>query len=253
MQDIFSLKGKNIMITGASSGIGRQCAIECSKSGARIVLVARNQEKLEETKVSLTTNRHLIFSQDITCFDKIEPLVSEAVSVIGKIDGFIHAAGIEKTLPLMNMKYSDYEEIMKINHIAGFEIARHLAKAKYRNTERASWVFIASTMGVVGNAGLIGYSSSKGALISGVRSLAIELADKKINVNTISPGMVMTKMMEKHLQTLSSEQLEKRYKRYPLGIGSPQDVAYACIYLLSDAAKWVTGTNLVVDGGFCAR
>ena len=192
MNSIFSLKNKNILITGASSGIGRQCAITFSQLGANVILIARNKEKLKETYNKLEKGNHLIISQDITEYDKLEEVVNIAVDKIGRISGFVHSAGIEMTLPLRSMQSSHYEKMFRINVISGFEIARIISKKKYLDERGASFVFISSVMGILGQAGKVGYCSSKGALISGTKAMALELAKKNIRVNCVLPGVVKT-------------------------------------------------------------
>ncbi len=252
MNNPFTLKGKNIVITGASSGIGRQCAISCSQMGANIILIARNEERLKETYDNLEHGNHLCFSQDITEYEKIELVINETVSKIGKIYGFIHSAGIEMTLPLKVLHHSKFEEVYSINVISAFNIARIISKKIYI-AEKASFVFISSIMAQLGQPGKIGYCSSKGALIAGAKAMALELANKHIRVNSILPGMVKSEMSLKLLNTLSDDAIKEIEKMHPYGFGSVDDVANACIYLLSDASKWVTGTNLIVDGGYSAK
>ncbi len=249
----FSLEAKNILITGASSGIGRQCAIACSEAGANVILVARNKERLDETAARMNKGKHLIYVQDITKYDQLEPLVEDAVKKIGPINGFVHAAGIEVMLPLKNMSASKYEELFSINVFAGLEFMKILARPKYCCPDGASIIFIASITGVVGSSALSGYAASKGALISAAKALAVELAPRNIRVNAISPGHVRTDMAEKMFASMSEEQFQALQKNYLLGIGQPEDVAYASIFLLSDASRWITGTNLIIDGGYCAK
>lgn len=253
MNNPFSLKNKNILITGASSGIGRQCAITFSQLGANVILIARNKERLKDTFNKLEKGNHLIISQDITEYDKLEEIVNAAVDKIGKISGFVHSAGIEMTLPLRNMQPSYYEKMFSVNVIAGFELARIISKKKYINKERASFVFISSVMGIVGNPALIGYSASKGALISATKSIAIELVSKNIRVNSISPGHVKTEMANSLFEKISEKSKKEIIEMHPLGLGKPEDIANACAFLLSDASRWITGTNLIVDGGYSAR
>ncbi|MCK4664778.1 MAG: SDR family oxidoreductase [Bacteroidales bacterium] len=252
MCGLFSLIEKNIIITGASSGIGRQCAISCSQMGANVVLIARNEERLKKTYNSLERGNHLYFPQDITEYDKIELVINETVSRLGKIHGFIHSAGIEMTLPLKILNSTKFEKVYSINVISAFNIARIISKKKYIG-ENASFVFISSIMAQLGQPGKIGYCSSKGALIAGAKAMALELANRKIRVNSILPGMVKSEMSNNLLNTLSDEAKNEIEKMHPYGIGSVDDVANACIYLLSDASKWVTGTNLIVDGGYSAK
>lgn len=253
MNSIFNLKNKNIIITGASSGIGRQCAITFSQLRANVILIARNEEKLNKTFNKLEKGNHLIISQDIIKYAKLEEIVNTAVGKIGKISGFIHSAGIEMTLPLRSMQPSYYEEIFAINVIAGFELAKIISKRKYLDKNGASFIFISSIMGIIGNAALVGYSASKGALISAVKSMAIELARKNIKVNSVSPGYIETEMADKLFDKISEESKKEIANMHPLGLGRAEDIANACAFLLSDAARWITGTNLTVDGGYTAR
>ena len=248
----FSLRNKNIVITGASSGIGRQCAVECSKAGARAVLIARNKERLEETLNQLDGEGHLIFSIDITEYEKIKNIIDETVNAIGKIDGFIHSAGIELTKPFSLTKPAEFENLYKVNVVSGFEFARIISSNKYINENGGSFIFIASVMSVVSTPAIITYSASKGALAAGVKSMALELASKKIRVNCISPGVVETDLTKSFLNKLTEEAKNEIYKMHPLGIGKPDDVANACIYLLSDESGWMTGSNLIIDGGYSA-
>ena len=252
MNNPFSLKNKTILITGASSGIGRQCATTFSQLEANVILIARNEERLKETYNKLDKGNHLIISQDITEYNKLEEVVNTAVDKIGKISGFVHSAGIEMTLPLRNMQPSYYEKMFSVNVIAGFELAKIISKKKYINKEGASFVFISSVMGILGQAGKVGYCSSKGALISGAKAMALELAKKNIRVNCVLPGVVETEMSNEMFQKLSEESRKNIVDMHPLGLGKPEDIAYACVYLLSDSARWITGTNLIIDGGYSA-
>ena len=250
----FSLSGKNILITGASSGIGRECALQCNASGANVILVSRREEKLKEVAAELNGDKNLIYVQDVTKYDDLEPLVSGIHAKIKKIDGFIHCAGIEITLPVLSMDHQQYEILFATNVIAGFELAKILSKNKYRNSAGSSFIFISSVMSIVGDAGLTGYCSSKGALNAGVRSLALELAPKKIRVNCISPGFVEdTEISDNIFKNFTAERINSKRSLYPLGFGKPEEVANGCIYLLSDASKWITGSNLIIDGGYSAR
>jgi len=253
MNSIFSLKDKNILITGASSGIGRQCAITFSQLGSNVILIARSKERLKQTFDKLDKGNHLIISQDITEYNKLEEIVRCSVEKVGRISGFVHSAGIEMTLPLRSMQPSYYEEIFSVNVIAGFELAKIISKKKYLDKKGASFVFISSVMGILGQAGKVGYCSSKGALISGTKAMALELAKKNIRVNCVLPGAVETEMSKKMLEKLPEESKKSIINMHPLGLGRPEDIANACAFLLSDASRWVTGTNLIVDGGYSAR
>ena len=253
MTNSFSLINRNIVVTGASSGIGKQCAISCSQMGANVILLDRNEQKLKETFDILEEGNHSFYSLDLTNFSDIEPVIKEVVSKIGKISGLIHSAGIGMTLPLKLLTPTHYNKVININVIAGLELVRILSKKKYLDNVGASYVLIASVMSIVGDIGNVAYCLSKGALVPATKALALELAKKNIRVNCVSPGVIETEMAIELFKTISIEAKELLIKKHPLGLGRVTDVAYACIFLLADASKWVTGTNLIVDGGYCAQ
>ena len=250
----FSLEGKTILITGASSGIGAQCAMDCSKMGAKVVLVARNEERLKSVLSQCEGDAHAYYLADMTAIvDKgAKPLLEVIVSENGKLDGFIHSAGIQKTAPLKLLSMDDYEEIIKVNTLSAFEILRYLPSIKYMNAG-GHIVLIASITGVIGRSGLAAYSASKGALISAARSMSLELSQRGICINCVSPGTILTPLMQAYLDTLDENKKKQRVDGFPLGLGQPADISSACIYLLSDASRWMTGQNLVIDGGYTAR
>ena len=253
MNNPFSLEGKTIVVTGASSGIGRQCAIDCSKMGAKVVAVARNQERLEETLSMLDGEGHNSYLYDFEICDGIANLVSKIVSDCGHIGGMVYAAGIEKTLPFKLLKSEDYLNIFNVNALSALEMARQISNIKNFNKNGGSVVFIASITSIIARDGTAAYTASKGALVSTTKVLASELSKRKIRVNCISPGTIQTPLMQNYLSTLSEEDYTKRISGFPLGLGQPSDVSLACVYLLSDASRWVTGQNLIVDGGYTIR
>lgn len=250
---MISLENKNILITGASSGIGRECAVVLSIIGAKVILIGRDLPRLKQTLDLLENNGHLMYQIDVTDFDSIEPVVADTVNKIGKIDGFVHFAGIEMTLPLQSMNYNKFDQLFSVNTIAAFEFSKILSKKKYYNSLGASFVFISSVTGLLGVNGKIGYCSSKAALIAGGKAMALELANKKIRVNTVLPGMVDTEMFQKIKDELSEESLLDIQKRHPLGIGQSRDVANLCAFLLSDLSKWITGSDYIIDGGYSCQ
>lgn len=247
------LNKKNILVSGASSGIGRRSAILASNVGANVILIGRNTERLKETYEKLGFGNHLYYTQDITKYNKIEELIRDSVSKIGKISGFIHSAGIEATVPLRSMNTETYETLYSVNVISAFEIVRILTKKKYYDSSGTSIVFISSIMGLVGQKGKVGYCSSKSALIGGTKAMALELAPKNIRVNCILPGIIQTDMTNKMFEILPESSKKEIIKAHPLGLGRPEDVATACLFLLSDLSKWITGTNLIIDGGYSAK
>lgn len=249
MYNPFSLEGKTVLVTGASSGIGRQCAIDCSKMGAKVVLVARNEERLSETMSQMVGTGHSSYSYNLTEINGIRSLVSAIVADNGKLDGFVHAAGIELTKPVKLLVPEDYEEVYKVNTLSGFEFARQLSNIKNFN-KMGGVIFISSITAVVARGGVAAYAASKGALLSAARVMAVEFAKRQIRVNCISPGTVLTPLMQNFLSTLNEEQYNARVGGFPLGLGETTDISNAVIFLLSDASRWVTGQNLVIDGGY---
>lgn len=249
----FSLIGKNIIITGASSGIGRYCALVCSKMGARVILFGRKADKLRETLEAMRDkDKHLLYPVDLNDFVLTEDCLRDAVEKTGGINGLINCAGVTSTYPFNMVKPERLDEMFKINVFASINLTRLVVKKAVVSEEGASIVFIGSVMGVVGENGKSAYSMTKGALIAGAKSLAIELAPKKIRVNSVSPGVVVTPMTENEIYYKNEDALNRIKSLHPLGLGQPEDVANACVYLLSDASRWVTGINLILDGGYTA-
>jgi NAD(P)-dependent dehydrogenase (short-subunit alcohol dehydrogenase family) len=251
----FGLHHKTILITGASSGIGRACAIACSQAGARIILIGRNEKRLEETRASLEKQplEHISLSLELTDFPAVDAHMKTLEAEGIKIDGFLHSAGISTTLPLRNIKPDALSEMLNINVVSAIHMAKWISRKKMLPENGQSIVFLSSVMGSLGEAGKTMYSSSKGALLAASRSMAVELAGKGIRVNCISPGVVETPMSDKAVYNKNEAARERIQSLHPLGLGKPDDVASAAIFLLSDASKWITGTNLVVDGGYSAK
>jgi len=248
-----NLKDSVILVTGASSGIGKQCAIDISNAGANVVLFGRNGDRLKEVYNNLSPGNHLVFQNDITEYDKLEPLIEEILLKIGKISGFVSCAGIESTVPMQVLKSEIYTEHFSINVIAGFEIARIISKKKFINPDGASFIFLSSIMSILGEKGKIAYCSSKSALIGGVKAMALELAPKKIRVNCISPAIVETEMTQKMFEELPESSMIDILSRHPLGIGKPSDISNLVKFLLSGQSRWITGTNLIIDGGYSCQ
>ncbi len=247
----FTLEGKTILVTGASSGIGRQCAIDCSKMGAKVVAVGRNEERLNGV-VSEMEGDNTSYSFDLINLEEIKDLIATIVDEHGKLDGFIHAAGTEITNPVKLTKPEEYELLYRVNCLCAFEIVKNLCGIKTFN-KGGSIVLISSISGLIARKGLSAYAASKGALMSAARVMAIEMAPRQIRVNTISPGTILTPMMQKALDSMGEEEKKKRIEGFPLGLGRTADISNACIYLLSEASRWVTGQNIIVDGGYTIK
>lgn len=248
MYNPFSLEGKTILITGASSGIGRATAIECSKLGAHVVITARNKNRLQETFNHLEGENHHMIICDLTDMDAIETLVQD----VEYLDGLVNNAGYQEYLLVPFIKKEKLESIISVNTIAPILLLQKLLKAK-KITKGSSVVFTSSLAGIGINApGNSMYAATKGAISAFVTGAAIDLSPKKIRVNAVCPGMVNTAIMDRG--TIGEEELKVDAANYPLGrYGEPEDIAFAIIYLLSDASSWVTGSNLVIDGGISAK
>lgn len=243
MYNPFSLEGKTVLVTGASSGIGRATAIECSKMGATVIITGRNEGRLKETFLQLHGERHTQIIADLSDEQQLKSLVEQ----IPEINGIVNNAGIGKTLPFKFINKSEFDKIMGINFFASIFLTQRLYKIKkLRNS--ASVVFISSIATFAVGIGDSMYAASKGALNAFAKTMAAELAKQQIRVNCIQPGIVRTNIFE--AGSISEEQLKETERKYPLGrFGNPEDIAYAAIYLLSDATKWMTGTTLLIDGG----
>lgn len=241
----FSLEGKTILVTGASSGIGAATAIECSKMGAQILITARNKERLEETYGKLEGTGHKMTLAELSHQEELEALVNECP----KMSGVVLCAGIGYTLPFAFCSRQKMDEVFNINFFAPIELLRLLVKKK-KLEQDSSVVFVSSVGGVnVFNVGNSIYGATKGALNTMMKQTALELAQKRIRVNSVNPGMVKTKLIHEGM-SITEEQLLEDEKRYPLGrYGEPEDISKGIVYLLSDASCWITGQGLVIDGG----
>ncbi len=240
----FSLEGKTVLVTGASSGIGRETAIQCSKMGAKLIITARNEERLNETLSQLQGDGHRMIIAELTNPEDLETLVG----AIDALQGLVLCAGKGMTASFPFSTPDKYQSIFNVNFFAPVELLRLLVKKK-KLVKESSVVFVSSIGGLwsfsLGN-GV--YGASKAAINSAMKFCAKELATKKIRVNAVNPGMVNTNLIQNG--TISEEQQKLDIETYPLKrYGEPQEIAYGIIYLLSDAASWVTGHSLVIDGG----
>jgi NAD(P)-dependent dehydrogenase (short-subunit alcohol dehydrogenase family) len=239
----FTLTGKTILVTGASSGIGRGVAIACSRMGATVILNGRNQMKLGETLGMLEDGEHKMVAADLTNGESVKIMMGE----LPVLDGIVHCAGTQQTCITKMLDKATLQGLMDTNFFSAAVLNAALMKSKLL-VKGASVVFVssvaASRVAEVGNAA---YSASKGALTAYSRVLAAELAPRNIRVNTVAPGMVRTALMDKF--DVTEEEFLENEKQYPLGYGKPEDVAYAIVFLLSDASRWITGTELLMDGG----
>lgn len=243
MYNPYSLEGKTILITGASSGIGRRTAIECSKMGATLVITGRNQERLNDTLASLEGEGHLTFAGDLTDDTAMEALMEQ----LPPLNGVFFCAGVTDTTPAKFIDEDKIERVFSINIKSPMLLTKWLVKKK-KIQAGASLVYMSSYGAEVVTPGLGIYAASKGAVNSFMRTIATELSARKVRANSIMAMMVQTELIET-LGSLSKEDIEKDEAKYPLGYGKPEDIAFAVIYLLSDASKWVTGSIIKMDGG----
>ena len=247
MNNPFNLSGKKILITGASSGIGRQTAISMSEMGAELVISARDSDRLVETLDLLTGKNHQVISADLIDEVEREALVEECPL----IDGLVSCAGIIETKPIKFINQKSFANMMDVNFFSSINLVIQLFNSR-KIKNNSSIVFIGSIAGVkIATKGNAMYGATKAALDGMVKAMALEFAPRKIRVNNIAPGMIQTEMVEDLEGALSKEAIELDKKRYPLGTyGTPEDVANACIYFISDASRWVTGSTMILDGGY---
>lgn len=239
----FSLKGKTILVTGASSGIGRGIAVACSKMGGNIIINGRNSQKLEETLLLMEENSHVVMVGDLTDVSTM----SSMVSALPKLDGVVHCAGIGTRVLCKNIIESDIDQIIGINFKAPVLLQTEILKQKKIN-KGGSIVFISSISNDSPSVGNALYAASKGALISFSNCLQLELAPRMVRVNCISPAMVWTDLIFKG--GLTEEELRLDEEKYPLKrYGIPEDIANLAVYMLSDASSWMTGSNVKITGG----
>ena len=246
MHNPFSLEGKTILVTGASSGIGRATAIECSEAGAKVILLGRSVERLNETLANCVGENHCLIQCDLADLDSF----SEKFSNIPELDGIVHNAGVNTKYLVKNLSKDKIDGIFHTNYYAPVLITQMFLKKRVLK-KNASLVFVSSISASLGAISNSVYASSKGALNSFVRSLALEIAPRGMRANVIQPGMIETPILSAYAM---SEELEALKNSSPLGHpGEPEDIAYGCIYLLSDASKFVTGSVMTIDGGVTLR
>ena len=243
----FLLENKTILVTGASSGIGRAIAVECAKMQAKLVITGRNTERLSETLAMLEGTGHTQVTADLTDDTQLKRVVEQTQN----LNGVVLCAGIDRRLPVKFINPDDFDAVMQTNLFSPSYLMQQLLKKK-KIEKQSSVVFISSIAACSADMGHAMYSASKGALNSFARVMALELAPQKIRVNCILPGVVKTNILQS--STLTEEQFKEEEKRYPLGrFGNPEDIAYLAIYLLADASSWVTGSLLTIDGGISLK
>lgn len=246
------MSGRLVLVTGASAGIGRDAASLLAELGARVILVGRNLDRLNDVAEKLTGQGHGVVPFDLNQLDEIPGWMKRLAEKTGELHGVVHCAGVQQTMPLRATTVKPAEDLMRVNVLAALMLAKGLRQKGVRATD-ASLVLVASVMGLVGAPGRAVYCASKGAIIAMTRALALELAAEKIRVNCVAPAFVKTEMLEELKSVTSNEQMAAVEARHPLGFGEPRDVSHSIAFLLSHASRWTTGTTLTVDGGYTAQ
>ena len=247
------LTGRVILVTGGSSGIGRDTAVLLSELGATLILVARNAENLEKTRSQLTGGGHMAAQFDIADASGLPALLKELSGKTGPLHGIVHCAGIYSIRLVRSLDLPQIEQMMRVNLSSAILLVKGF-RQKGVAAKGGSVVLLSSAAAMVGQAGLSLYSATKAALIGFARSAAVELAPEGLRVNCIAPGWVETPMtLEARESMLTDDQVHAIERAHPLGTGHARDVAHAAAFLLADTGRWITGTTLVVDGGFSAQ
>jgi len=248
---MLTFKNQKVLISGASSGIGYSTAYLLNSLGVNTVLLGRNKSKLEESmsKLKHPDNASIIvfdFLSDVSIKDELRQSVADS----GAFSGFVHSAGIDSAKPYKLLKSQDFDTMNKLNITAPFQVVKDLLHKSVFSPEGGSIVWLGSVMGSLGQKGKIAYTSSKAAVDGFVKSLALELAGKKIRVNSVAPGIVETPLTDELFSKTTEENIKAIEAMHPLGLGKPEDVANLIGFLLSDQSKWVTGTTHFIDGGY---
>ncbi len=247
------LSGRSIVVTGASAGIGRSTAVLLSSLGARIVLVGRSEERLDETTRLMEGDHHRVAPFDLTRLDEIPQWLAGLAEEVGPFSGLAHCAGITSLMPLRVLGIAHLDEVMRTNFYSAVVLTKEFARKRLHKAN-SSIVLVASVAGMLAAPARSAYSASKGALIAFAKSAAVELAKSQIRVNCVAPSYVRTDMYEKTTDGLTPEQLSALVDAtQPLGLGTPLDVANSIAYLIADTGRWITGTVLSVDGGYASQ
>jgi NAD(P)-dependent dehydrogenase (short-subunit alcohol dehydrogenase family) len=248
------LTNRHIVITGASNGIGRETAIYCSKLGAQISLIGRDENALLQTLNQLETHngqdrKHNYYVKDLSDMDSIPDFFKEIVNKSGSVSDLVHCAGIQVTKSVRHINQDFFDNHMRVNLGSALSLVRGFRYKKHK-TEKGRIVFVSSIAAFIGQPGNVAYAASKAGLLASTRALAMELLRDNIRVNAVAPALVATDMAERSKISMTEAQYQHMLDQHPMGIGEPVDIASAIAFLLSDASKWINGETLLIDGGY---
>lgn len=252
MKDLINLAGRSYLITGAASGIGKATTLLLSEQGAKLLLVDINPDNLLEVSRQCKGEVDTLVI-DLTDAIAIKTGIREKSATFGKVNGFVHCAGIPYVAPLNVINAEKTEQLYRLNTYAAIELAKACSGKHIYAGESGSFVLISSVYGIVGSAANVGYAMSKGAILSITKALAMELVPKGIRVNCVAPGFIKTPMMSTVNNQMDDDYFKRLNGLHPMGLGEPEDIANAILFLLSDMSKWMTGAVVNVDGGFTAQ
>ncbi|NPV57271.1 MAG: SDR family oxidoreductase [Anaerolineae bacterium] len=249
----YDLTGRRYLVTGASSGIGAAIALALSRQGAAVIGVGRNAGRLEQTRAGLAGQGHSMQVRDLSDVDSLPAWLEAVCAESGPLNGLVHAAGAQSALPVKLLTPARMKPLQTVNVDAALALVRAFIGPKVYAGEDGAIVLLSSVMGQVGAPARVGYSLTKGALEGMARSLALELAPRRIRVNCVAPAFVNSPMLDEMSRTWDDAQRARVEQMHPLGFGEPEDVANAVAFLLAPSGRWITGSTLVVDGGYTAQ
>ncbi|MEI7698757.1 MAG: SDR family oxidoreductase [Planctomycetia bacterium] len=248
MKNPMDMTGKHVLVTGAGSEIGRATAVLLSELGASVVIVGRDIEKLKETSAALANPQFAIEPFDLSNSDGIVDWMRSTATQHGRFDGLVHCAGIQTFNPLRSMTPKALDRLLRVNTISSAMLIKAMQYLDC-GADKASIVMVASTAAILATPANGPYGASKAAVMALVRTFALELVERGIRLNAVAPALVETEMVQHNRELMTAEAFQGMVDKHPMGIGRPQDVANSMVFLLSDAARWITGTTLVIDGG----
>lgn len=248
MKNPMDMTGKRVLVTGAGSGIGKATAVLLSELGASLVLVGRDIEKLKETTTFLANPQFAVEPFDLSNSDELVDWMRLLATRHGRFDGLVHCAGVQTFNPLRSMTAKALDRLLKVNTISSAMLIKAMQYLDC-GADKASIVMVASTAAILATPANGPYGASKAAVMALVRTFALELVERGIRLNAVAPALVETEMVQHNRELMTADAFQGMVDKHPMGIGRPQDVANALVFLLSDAARWITGTTLVIDGG----